>query len=132
MALEGGETVHRISGIGSYPDVSRKPGTGVPPTNAAEGFKDVLAEVTQAGGVKFSKHALERISSRGMWLDRASMERLNTAVEVACSKGASESLVLMDELALVVSVKNRTVITAMPSTETKGNVFTAIDSAIVA
>jgi hypothetical protein len=38
----------------------------------------------------------------------------------------------MDELALIVSVKNKTVITAMPSTETKGNVFTAIDSAIVA
>jgi flagellar operon protein len=124
--------VYRIGGIGSCPDQVRKPGLGAPPTRAAEGFKDILAEVAQADGVKFSKHALERISSRGMSLDRASMERLNSAVEVADSKGASESLVLMDELALIVSVKNRTVITAMPSTETKGNVFTSIDSAVVA
>lgn len=132
MVSEGGETVHGISGIGSHPDAVRKTGHGVPPTKEAEGFVDVLAEVTQADGVRFSKHALERISSRGMSLDRASMERLNNAVEVADSKGANESLVLMDELALIVSVKNKTVITAMPSTETRGNVFTAIDSAIVA
>jgi flagellar operon protein len=132
VALEGGETVQRIGGIGSHPDVAQKPGRGIPPAEAAEGFKDVLAEITQADGVKFSKHAIERISARGVSFDRASMERLNNAVEVAGSKGANESLVLMDELALIVSVKNKTVITAMPSTETKGNVFTAIDSAIVA
>ena len=132
MALEGGETVQRIGGIGSHPNAVQKPGHGVPPTRPAEGFKDVLAGITQADGVKFSKHALERISARGVSLDSASMERLNNAVEAAGSKGANESLVLMDELALIVSVKNKTVITAMPSTETRGNVFTAIDSAIVA
>ena len=124
--------MQRIGGIGSHPDVAQKPGHGIPPAKAAEGFKDVLAEITQADGVKFSKHAIERISARGVSFDRASMERLNNAVEAAGSKGANESLVLMDELALIVSVKNKTVITAMPSTETRGNVFTAIDSAIVA
>jgi len=124
--------VQRIGGIGSHPSVARKPGQGAPPAKATEDFKDVLAGITRADGVKFSKHALERISARGMSLDHASMERLNNAVEMAGSKGANESLVLMDELALIVSVKNRTVITAMPSTETRGNVFTAIDSAIVA
>ena len=124
--------MQRIGGIGSHPNAAQKPGHGVPPTNTAEGFKDVLAGITQTQGVRFSKHALERISARGMSIDSASMERLNNAVEVAESKGANESLVLMDELALIVSVKNRTVITAMPSTETRGNVFTAIDSAIVA
>jgi flagellar operon protein len=124
--------VHRISGIGTRPEAIGKQGQGVPTTANAEGFKDVLAEITNAGGVRFSKHALERISSRGVTLDRASMERLNNAVEAAGSKGANESLVLMDELALIVSVRNRTVITAMPSTDTVGNVFTSIDSAIVA
>ena len=124
--------MHRISGIGSYPDQAPKPGHGVAPTRTAEAFKDVLAGIGRTDGVKFSKHALERISSRGVSLDPASIERLNNAVEAAGNKGASESLVLMDELALIVSVKNRTVITAMPSTETRGNVFTSIDSAIVA
>jgi len=132
MATEGGETVHRISGIGRLPAGPQKPGHGAPPTEPAAGFKDVLADIGGACGVKFSKHALERISARGMSLDRASLERLSNAVEVAGSKGANESLVLMDELALIVSVKNRTVITAMRSDETRGNVFTAIDSAIVA
>jgi flagellar operon protein len=129
---EGGETVNRIGGIGSNPAVVPKQGHGAAPAAPAEGFKDVLADIAKADGVKFSKHAAERISSRGVRLDRDSMLRLNNAVEAAVSKGARESLVLMDELALIVSVKNRTVITAMPSSETKGSVFTAIDSAIVA
>jgi flagellar operon protein len=60
------------------------------------------------------------------------MEKLDAAVAAASDKGANESLVLMDELALIVSVKHRTVITAMPSNETRGNVFTSIDSTVIA
>ncbi len=124
--------MNRIGGIQGPSGEALRPRSGVGPAKAGEGFKDILAETTRAGGLKFSKHALDRIASRGMALDRAGLERLLNAVEAAGSKGANESLVLIDELALIVSVKNRTVITAMPSAETRGNVFTAIDSAVVA
>jgi flagellar operon protein len=86
----------------------------------------------KAAGIKFSKHALERISARGLIFDQASIAKLDAAISAAQSKGANESLVLMDELALVVSVRNRTVITAMSSREPDHNVFTSIDSAVIA
>ena len=65
-------------------------------------------------------------------MDSGKLSKLDAAVSAAGNKGARESLVLMDELALVVSVRNRTVITAMSSDETKGNIFTSIDSTVIA
>lgn len=110
-----------------------------PPANAAakpsvqgDGSFSSLLALGEASGIKFSKHALERISDRGIDFDKGSMEKLGAALSVAEGKGANESLVLMDELALIVSVRNRTVITAMSSGDTKGNVFTSIDSAVIA
>jgi flagellar operon protein len=54
-----------------------------------------------------------------------------SCVEKAAAKGAKESLVLVDEAALVVSIKNKTVITAVDKSALKDNVFTNIDSAII-
>ena len=59
------------------------------------------------------------------------MALLKDAVNKAEAKGAKESLILMDQLALVVSVKNRTVITAVDGASLKDNVFTNIDSAVI-
>jgi flagellar operon protein len=60
------------------------------------------------------------------------VERLHAAVDKAAGKGSRETLVLMDnQLAFVVSVRNRTVITAMDGATVKDSVFTNIDSAIV-
>ena len=53
------------------------------------------------------------------------------AVSKAAAKGARESLILLDDLALVVSVKNRTVITAIAPDRIRENVFTNIDSAVI-
>ncbi|MEG6585886.1 TIGR02530 family flagellar biosynthesis protein [Dendrosporobacter sp. 1207_IL3150] len=91
-------------------------------------FKEALQKEL---GVKFSQHALQRMNSRNIKLSEADVAKLNNAVDKAAQKGAKESLVLMDNLALVVSVKNKTVITAIDGTSMKDNVFTNIDSAVI-
>ena len=97
------------------------------------GFQNVLEkEILSAEKIKFSKHAEARLSDRNINLSEAQLEQLGNAVDKAAAKGARESLVLMDnQLAFVVSVKNRTVITAMDGASIKDNIFTNIDSAIV-
>lgn len=85
----------------------------------------------EVNGVRFSQHALQRMQSRNIQLGQADLNKLNDAVDKAAQKGAQESLVLMNNLALVVSVKNRTVITAMDGNSIKDNVFTNIDSAVI-
>ena len=56
-------------------------------------------------------------------------ERLQTAAEQAREKGMKESLVMVDNLAFIVNVRNNTVITAVKDTEQA--VFTNIDGAII-
>ena len=53
------------------------------------------------------------------------------AVDRAAAKGARESLVLVDDTAFVVSVRNRTVITAVDRARMRDQVFTNIDSAVI-
>lgn len=86
----------------------------------------------EAFGLHFSKHAARRIEQRGLALDEGRMERLERAVGQAEAKGAKDSLILLDELALVVSVQNRTVVTAVDEANRKEHVFTNIDSVVIA
>lgn len=81
--------------------------------------------------LKFSNHAKQRLESRNIKLSDTDLEKLNDAVAKVREKGARDSLVLMQDLALVVSVKNNTVITAVDGDSLKENVFTNIDSAVI-
>ena len=73
------------------------------------------------GGLKLSKHVSQRIDRRQLDLGTDRLRMLKSAVDKAAAKGAKESLVLLDDLALLVSVKNRTVITAMNKSNMIGN-----------
>ncbi len=82
-------------------------------------------------GIRFSAHAQARLQSRGVSFDSGQMARLQSGVDAAAAKGSREALVLLDSVAMVVAVRNRTVVTAMPHDETGPAVFTNIDSAVI-
>ena len=82
--------------------------------------------------IKWSAHAAARLQQRGIELDATQHLRLENAIDKAAAKGAKDSLVLLDDNALVVSVQNRTVITALGLHQARENVFTNIDSAVLA
>ena len=104
-----------------------KTGTAVNDSkNSAVSFEDIFRQK-----VKFSKHADERLATRNINLTDEQMDRLNIGMMKASEKGINESLVLMDDLAFIVNVKNNTVITAMDSSNTEENVFTNIDGAVI-
>ena len=102
-------------------------------STGAGSFAEILRQETakQVGELKFSSHATSRLASRRIELSAAQMKSLNEAVSRAADKGCRESLVLMGNLAFVVSVKNKTVITVMDGEHMKENVFTNIDSAVI-
>ncbi len=82
-------------------------------------------------GLKFSAHAQQRMRLRSISFTPGEMERIQSAIGKAAAKGARESLLLINNKALVVSVPNRTVITAVDEASLKENVFTNIDSAVI-
>jgi flagellar operon protein len=91
-----------------------------------------FAEALEQAHVKFSAHAQQRLAQAEVQLGPQAMSRLEAAVEKAGQKGGKESLILLDDLAFVVSVKNRTVITAVGADRMADNVFTNIDSVVIA
>ncbi|MCP4646027.1 MAG: hypothetical protein GY851_36625 [bacterium] len=102
------------------------------PQGSGSAFSSVLEKELRASpSVRFSAHALQRLDDRGIRLTAADAARVDRAVDEAAAKGGRESLLLMDRLALVVNVPNRTVITVMPQDGTGDAVFTNIDSAVV-
>lgn len=105
-------------------------------TNAPAGGFDRLLEThlrarPDAGTVRWSSHAVDRLAQRQIGISPQMQQRLQGAVDDLAAKGARESLVLMDGVALVVSVTNRTVITAVGSDRMRDQIFTNIDSAVV-
>ena len=114
--------------------VRPKPATSPPgaqPVGGNSPFAQVLDQKLPGQPVRLSQHAQERLKSRGITLSETDMKQLAGAVDSVAQKGGKDSLIMMGDAALVVSVKNRTVITAMDRQGMKGNVFTNIDSAVV-
>ncbi|HBL36850.1 MAG TPA: flagellar protein [Firmicutes bacterium] len=106
--------------------LERKP---VQRTEKSGDFQKILTEKLGAD-LKISAHAQKRMAERGITLSPRDMTGISEAVHKAQTKGCKESLVVLDQVALVVSVENQTVITAVDARNLKENVFTNIDSAV--
>lgn len=99
---------------------------------AAPGFDALLGAKLGADApapVKWSAHAVQRLGQRQLSVTPDMQQRLEGAVDRLAAKGGREAIVMMDRLAVVVSVTNRTVITAVDQHGMKDQVFTNIDSA---
>ena len=99
----------------------------IPPTGTGS-FRDVLRT---AQPLKFSAHAQQRLQSRNINLSQNDLAKMNAMADKAAAKGAKQSLFMMRDTAMVVSITNRTVITAVDQQSMKENVFTNIDSASI-
>ena len=99
-------------------------------------FQDFLQSAQEKESAKdaeiaFSVHAQNRLQERNINLSHEDLARLQSAVDKLAQKGARESLIYMQEVALVVSVANRTVITALEKLQGTDNIITNIDSAAI-
>ena len=94
-------------------------------------FKDILGDkMNGKDKLSFSKHAKKRIDSRSIPVSKVELDKLSTGVEKARNKGARDSLVMVNNVAYIVSVENNTVVTAVDEDSMDDNVFTNIDSAV--
>ncbi|GAB4317219.1 MAG: hypothetical protein Kow0074_05690 [Candidatus Zixiibacteriota bacterium] len=111
--------------LGSTPEVQKNA-----PGDKGE-FARVLRQKLDQHKIVVSAHAADRMVRRGLIPTENTIKRLNTAFDLASQKGSKEALFLLDDLAVIASVPNRTVKTAMGRTKLEAGVFTHIDSAIV-
>lgn len=94
-------------------------------------FKEILdsKQFEKTNSLKFSKHANQRLATRNINLSAEQMERLENGTTKAREKGIRESLVMVDDMAFIVNIKNNTVITAVGDSD--GSIFTNIDGAVI-
>ena len=93
----------------------------------AKMFQKKLKENTE---VKFSKHAQNRLISRDINLSKKDLNQLVTGVKKVEAKGAKDSLIMVNNIAYVVSIQNKTVVTAVDNSSMDERIFTNIDSAV--
>jgi len=95
-------------------------------------FKEMFSsELAESRSLQFSKHASQRLFSRDIRLNDEQMNKSADAVDKAAGKGSKETLILTEEVALVVAVQNRTVVTAFDRENLRDGVVTSIDSAVI-
>lgn len=101
----------------------------VKPRGKETSFAEILGQEERK--VHFSQHSLQRLRDRGLALGEGALRKLDDTVAKMAQKGAKEALIYLNDVALIVSVANRTVITAMDGASAKDNIFTNIDSAAI-
>ncbi|MFZ1080613.1 MAG: TIGR02530 family flagellar biosynthesis protein [Candidatus Kryptoniota bacterium] len=111
--------------IGGVEGLKSTPQIGTP---SGKSFDEVLRG--ELDRLKFSNHAQSRLESRNIQLSGDDIKQLADAVDRASQKGSQDSLVIMKNVAYVVNIKNRTVVTAVDGDNLNENVFTNIDSAV--
>ncbi|WP_456408415.1 TIGR02530 family flagellar biosynthesis protein [Caldithrix abyssi] len=85
-------------------------------------------QLSEASGLKFSAHAMKRMETRALSLNELDLQRLQQGLQQLEARGAQNSVIVMDDRAFVVSVKNRTVVTAIDQIQNNQKIFTNIDS----
>jgi flagellar operon protein len=123
--------ISRITGLAA-PQAAVTSGPKPAAPQGGTSFADVLKAKTDADALKFSAHAQTRIKSRGIDVSPQVMDKLTNAVDTAQQKGSKNSLVLFPNAAFIVNVPNRTVVTAMDGENIRENIFTNIDSTVLA
>ena len=100
-------------------------------TSGGMSFEEVLNLKKSTSELKFSKHADARLNESHINLTTEQLQRLNDGARKASEKGIGESLMIMDDLAFIVNIKNSTVVTAIDSKASEENIFTNIDGAVI-
>ena len=118
----------QLKRVGNAGELPVKPANAAAPVQGAN-FLDVLENVQ---GVHFSNHAQSRIQSRDINMNSDNVSRLSSAIDKAEKRGGKSSLVLVDDLAFIVNVQSRTVVTALDKDQRGEGVFTQIDSVVFA
>ena len=96
------------------------------------GFAQILRDqVSQPQELRFSAHARQRLEERDIAFSPLELARVRDAVREVSAKGGREALFVLPHAALVVNVRNSTVITAVDTGELNHHVFTNIDSAVL-
>ena len=94
-------------------------------------FNDVLNnEIKKSeSDYTFSKHAADRL--REIEFTEEDMKEIGKGFKIAEEKGSKNTVMIYKDVALIASIENKTVITAIEKDRAKDNIYTNIDSVVI-
>lgn len=99
-------------------------------TNDKQNFQKVLDDVrNKDDGFTVSKHAALRMKEINFSQD--DMKQIEKGFDIAKDKNSKNAVMLYKDVALIASIENKTIITAVEKDRAKDNVFTNIDSVVI-
>jgi flagellar operon protein len=119
----------RLNGATPAAQPSKPAQAGAKPVAGGTTFAETLAKTQE---VRFSNHAQKRLETRDIQLSEDNVNRLSDAIDKAEKRGGKNSLVMVDDMAFIVNVRERLVVTALDSEHRGEGVFTQIDSVVFA
>lgn len=124
------QTVRQLAGRIAQPPVQPGSLRDTASTRGAD-FAALLQQASETPRLTISTHASQRAGERAIDLSEPVQHRISEAIDTLDAKGARDALLLGSDAAFVVSVSNRTVVTALALDEMKDRAVTQIDSAYV-
>ncbi|MBN1067072.1 flagellar biosynthesis protein [Clostridium botulinum] len=116
--------------IGNFEPIKNTNPQSTIKTEEKNSFKDVLNNVINKNqGFIVSKHAAERLNEIN-FTDK-DMQEIEKGFQIAKDKNSKNSVILYKDTALIASIENRTLITAVEKERAKDNIFTNIDSVVI-
>lgn len=121
-------SVGNIGQIGNVQSSQNK--NNINKTDKTNSFKDLLNNVANKNqNFTISKHAALRLNN--IDFTEEDMKNIEKGFEIAESKNSKNTVMLYKDVALIASVENKTLITAVEKERSKDNIFTNIDSVII-
>jgi len=99
-------------------------------SNKTNSFKDVLNSVaSKEKNITISKHAALRLNEINF--TEEDMKAVEKGFEIAKQKNSKNAVMIYKDTALIASIENKTIITAVNKERAKDNIFTNIDSVVI-
>lgn len=93
-------------------------------------FESLLKNIKNKDeGFTVSKHAALRLNEINFTKD--DMKQIEKGFEIAKDKNSKNTVMLYKDVALIASVENKTLITAVERERAKDNIFTNVDSVVI-
>jgi len=99
-------------------------------SNDKTSFQSVLDSIKNKNeGFTISKHAAKRLDEINF--NEEDMKQIEKGFEIAKDKNSKNTVMLYKDVAIIASVENKTLITAVDKERAKDNIFTNIDSVVI-
>lgn len=121
---------YSVGNIGQFANSQKAIGDSANSKQKKAKFQDVLDGVkSKDQSFTVSKHAASRLNEINF--TKEDMEQIQKGFKIAQDKNSKNTVMLYKDIALIASVENKTLITAVEKDRAKDNIFTNVDSVVI-